>query len=180
MTSQELFSDAWRIAVDRLPRGGRVGTLTATPDECASVASALGIRACDRLTLDYRLVPHGRNRAQLTGQVIATISQSCVVSLEPVAQDIAAPVKVQFEPEIVVPATDEQELDPDALDTEALVDGRCDLGQVAYEILAIEMDPYPRASDADEGWEGETIAADERQSPFAALQKLRESGNDDG
>ncbi len=62
--------------------------------------------------------------------------------------------------------------DPDAL-PEPIIDGQIDFGLIAYETLAIGLEPYPRKA----GVEFEPPAEPEGfGSPFAALKALKNKG----
>ena len=63
---------------------GTSGTVEATKEEMAAVASLLELVALERLAFAYRLVPAGGHRIRLTGKLTASVVQTCVVSLDPV------------------------------------------------------------------------------------------------
>ena len=76
----------------------------------------------------------------VAGQVSARVGQTCVVTLEPIENQVEEAVDLSFVPGAKVPKTPE--------DPEPLVGGRLDLGAIATEFLLLGIDPYPRKADA--------------------------------
>ena len=93
--------------------------------------------------------------------------QISVVSLEAFRSTVTFPVERYFLPAGAVRGEDDTETDP-------IVNGEVDLGEVVSETLALELDPYPRKPGESFGehveFEPESAG---KQSPFAALGKLR-------
>ena len=114
----------------------------------------------------------------------ARVVQPCVVTLEDVAQELAEPFSRLYLPG--APEPDLADIDPSEDDDPPEPLGhRIDPGEVAAEIAALAIDPYPRAPGATfaapalgpDGAEEEDGAA----RPFAALAALRERlDKDDG
>lgn len=171
--TEPIFGPNWRIAADRVARGGREGTLEATPEECARISAALGALSCQSFALSYVLTPRSRNRVHCEGRVHGSVTQACVVTLEPVPQTIDTKVVSTFLPSDALEKLLASDVAFDDAEFEAIVDGNCDLGQLAYENFALELEPYPRAPDADDGWDGRAVASDGVAGPFGVLQKLR-------
>ena len=58
--------------------------------------------------------------------------------------------------------------------TVVIKDGQIDIGQIAYEILASSLEPYPRKEGAAFEWEEPNDDGDgAEESPFAALKSLK-------
>ena len=121
----------------------------------------------------------GSGRLRLTGQLQADVTQTCVVTLEPVDAQLEVPVEVEFWPAALVEEMErnaEESGNHGLLDwPEAVVDGRIDLGPVIYETLATALDPYPKRPGISFDWsQGHPEAAGEGKSgPFAALAALK-------
>ena len=149
------------VAVDRLPAAM---TVEATPAECAALAVRLRIPAVHALRCRFELRRQG-DTVLAEATLDARVEQSCVVSLEPVAQTVQERVSLRF-----VPSVDEDaDEDPEAPD-ELPYDGRTiDLGEAAAEQLALALDPYPRHPDA----ELDPAATEEPAGAFAGLGGLR-------
>ena len=160
------------VALDDVPEEGQHFDLAADPDTRAAVARVAGLRDLPRFEASFDVTRHGRTGLHVAGRVSATAGQTCVVSLEPLANEVTEDIDLLFEP----PPAVQQEADGDARDrsldgeTEPLLDGKVDLGALATEFLLLGLDPYPRKPDAifqppadgkpDEG-------------PFAALGVLK-------
>lgn len=162
----------WHHEAQRIGERGIQAERIATDAERTAVAQALGLVACSRLAARYRLrgLPHGR--ISLTGQIEADVTQSCVVTLAPVAAAIREDIDVEFWPaedvREAVSSTAFDPLGPD--DPEPIEHGRVEVGRIVYEHLAAALDPYPRVPGAELTWEGDD-GDDER--PFAALARLK-------
>jgi len=167
------------LKVDEI-RDGSSGETAASDAERAAIAPMLDLVALKRLALSYRLDRAGSGRLRLTGRLQADVTQTCVVSLEPVDAQLEVPVEVEFWPAALV---DELERNAEEAGSqglldwpEAVVDGRIDFGPVMYETLATALDPYPKRSGASFDWsQGRPEEAGEGKSgPFAALAALKQ------
>ena len=146
----------------------------ATPAELAAVAAALGVLSCDSLKVRYTLRPAGKNRYLLTGSVDIAVTQSCVVTLEPVTTHSREELSVELWPRDEVPAVDAGVLD--ALDDdgpEAIDNGTIVIGRLVVEYVACMIDPYPRRPDTVFSWVDEAAEATGSGNPFAKLKGLR-------
>lgn len=167
----------WTIAVTEVPQNGVSFTRTATASERAAVAKALDLLDCTALGCKLRIKPLRQGRYQVKGQLTATVVQACVVSLEPVENQLAQAIDVEFWPkeETGAPSAkdDNAWLDPAAPDSaEAIEQGHIGIGRLVYECLASGLDPYPRKVGATLGWT-EPEAARAAVHPFAPLAKLK-------
>ena len=110
----------------------------------------------------------------MLGRVSATVGQTCVVTLEPVTNEIDEAVDLVFAPAAAAPPVaghDGGEIETPAEDgPEPLVGGRIDLGAIATEFLILGIDPYPRRPDAVFQ---PPAAGDDSAHPFAALGALK-------
>jgi len=155
------FSRPLRLAL--VGPEGRAVTLEATGAECAALAQRFGIPGIAAFACELRLTPEPGGTVLAIGRFRAAVTQTCVVTLEPVDQVVDAPVALRFLPEGEEPAEGPEEID--AIATE---NGAADLGEALAEQLALALDPYPRADDAALPDMEATAAA----SPFAALRGL--------
>jgi uncharacterized metal-binding protein YceD (DUF177 family) len=167
------FSRVYRV--DDLPPGGSTVTLTADDAECAALARRFGLLALRGLTVRARISPRpvargvGRS-VRIEGEFEAEVEQECVVTLEPVSNRVADRFALVFadqvepaEPDLSMEAEADEEAEP-------LVDGSFDLGEAAAELVALAIDPYPRAPNAV--FEAPAELAEQRESPFAVLRRL--------
>ncbi|MBS4045345.1 MAG: DUF177 domain-containing protein [Alphaproteobacteria bacterium] len=175
------------VEVDRIGPQGLQMQLEA--DQAARVALARQLRILGVLSLkaDLKLVPEAKaGHFRLTGQIEAEVEQACVVTLEPVRQQVSEGFVRRFGPETEVRpeaelGEDEAEwLDPDADDPpDPVIGGQINLGEVVAEELALGLDPYPRKPGAEVP-DTYREAAEEgaKISPFAALAKLKATKKD--
>jgi uncharacterized metal-binding protein YceD (DUF177 family) len=168
------------VALDDVPEEGQHFDLAADADTRAAVARVAGLRDLPRLEASFDLSRSGRAGLHVAGRVSATAGQTCVVTLEPLANEVSEDIDLLFEPPPAVPAeadrdagTPERNSDDE---TEPLVDGKVDLGALATEFLILGLDPYPRKPGAV--FQPPTDAGPD-EGPFAALGALKK-GRDGG
>lgn len=152
----------------RVPLGSvaapRTERIVATAAEREALADRFGILAVDALEATLDLMPEADGGVRVTGGLVATVVQECVVTFEPVAQGIAEPIAWRLLPAGRTPADGPD--DPDEIET----DGTADLGDAVAEQLGLALDPLPRAPEAAvPTLDRDTPAA----GPFAALNRLR-------
>lgn len=178
-----------RLAAASVTARGRLETLRATAEERAALARRFDLLALDTLEGEIAARPHKRDGVALRGEGRAAVVQSCVVSLEPVAQTVRFTFERRFEPGAPDPNLFDGDIDallqeedpPDPLPA----DGVIDLGEVLAEELALALDPYPRRPDAEipAEWRGEEVPAEApppaaetpRPNPFVVLKGGRDT-----
>ena len=74
----------WTIPVTEIGEAGRGEERSANSAEREAVAKTLAILSCDQLTASYEVKPMGSGRYRLTGDVEGDVTQSCIVTLDPV------------------------------------------------------------------------------------------------
>jgi uncharacterized metal-binding protein YceD (DUF177 family) len=167
----------WHVPVrlEDVPETGLHFDLVADEHVRAGLAALVGAVDMPRLEAVLDVVRHG-NGLRATGRVSATVGQTCVVTLEPLQNEVDEPIDVIFAPPSAGDAATEEpleELDADE-PPEVLSDGTADLGTVAAEFLLLGIDPYPRKPGATFTSPAEQGAA---VTPFAALAKLKSAKN---
>lgn len=167
------------VLAAEIPAEGRRYRLEATEEERSELAQVLGIPAVSALAADIEARRAAGGAIVLRGELQATVTQTDVVTLEPVEQTVSEEVDVTLLPDDSPDQRGRRAALSDPEDPEGrdrYRDGRIDLGAIVTEHLALGLDPYPRAAEAEfEGWsedDGEPEA-----SPFAALARLK---TDDG
>jgi Large ribosomal RNA subunit accumulation protein YceD len=160
------------VSLDDVPEDGQHFDLAADAETRTAVAQLAGLRDLPRLRASFDVTRHGRGGLHVVGRVSAFAGQTCVVTLEPLANEINEEIDLVFEPPLAAPPEPEADVSERPLqgDSEPLLDGKVDLGALATEFLILGLDPYPRkpgavfqppaAAGADEG-------------PFAALGALK-------
>ena len=175
------------VAAIEVPETGRWFELIADAATRTALAKAAGVAALPRLEAGFELTRHGSDGVRVTGRVVATVGQNCVVTLEPIESTVDEAVDVVFLPpdESGKPSKTHDAETQDAEVSDALVedppeplrDGVVDLGALATEFLLLGIDPYPRKA----GAQFDAPPAGEPAShPFAALAALKKSSDPKG
>jgi uncharacterized metal-binding protein YceD (DUF177 family) len=164
--------EGWHVSVrlEDVPDTGLNLTLEADEDVRARLAVLAGVLSVANLGISADMTRHGEG-LRATGHVTARVTQTCIVTLEPIENAVDEPFDVLFIPPDVSGAAPAGR-DPEHVDDtrEPLVDGAADLGAVATEFFLLGIDPYPRKPGAVFSGPGEDRAAD---SPFASLSRLK-------
>jgi uncharacterized metal-binding protein YceD (DUF177 family) len=167
------------IRIDNIPPEGRSLIVETTPEQREELSAVLKLSAVDAFKAEVTAVRF-RGGIRVRGKIEATVVQPCVVTLEPVTQEIEEPVDRIFLPgaetrysgtpgaEIFVDLEEDELPDP-------LEGPEVDLAPMLTESLALAIDPYPRAPGASV--ENLGLPPDEEEpSPFAALKALKPGG----
>ncbi len=148
----------------------------ATTEECAALARRFGLSAIARLHASGGLKRLGSGQVRLRITLEAEVSQTCVVTLDPVVNRIEEDLDILFEPARRDSAALDISFDPTA-DREPLMGDSLDVGEIVAEELALSLDPYPRKSGIALGIgpSGPAAEAGEkpRGGPFEALAALK-------
>jgi uncharacterized metal-binding protein YceD (DUF177 family) len=161
------------VALADVPETGRQFDLVADERARSALARALDLRALPRLEASFTVNRRGRDGLHVAGEVSATVSQTCVVSLEPLDSEVVEQVDLVFEPARQAQAGAAEDLAKQADEgPETLEGGIVDLGAVATEFLILGIDPYPRKPGAvfSPAPASTTEGADH---PFAGLAALK-------
>jgi uncharacterized metal-binding protein YceD (DUF177 family) len=172
-------ADPWSvpIAVLQIPDTGLHRDLEADSATRAAMAEVAGLREILSASASLDVTPTSGGRFQVTGHVKARIGQNCVVTLDPIENDIDEPIDLIFAPPEQIPvladlvdeAADSDREIPDP--PEPIENGLIDLGRLATDALFLAIDPYPRKPDAV--FEPLVVAPDPEDHPFAALKALK-------
>jgi len=160
------------VAVDDVAETGAHFGLVADAQVRAAVARAAGLRDLPRLEAHFEVTRQGAGGLRVAGRVSATVGQVCVVTLEPLANEVEESVDLLLVPQ----STAEREDGGNGThgesteESEPLIGGQVDLGALAIEFLILGLDPYPRKPGAV--FEGPPEAKPE-PGPLAALASLK-------
>jgi hypothetical protein len=175
-------ADPWRVPVivAQIPDDGLHRAFEATEAARAAMAETAGLREIMSARASFDLKLKSGGRVHITGQVRARVGQTCVVTLDPIENEIDELIDLMFAPAEQVPSlsalvdeaagSDEEIPDP----PEPIINGVIDLGRLATDALFLAVDPYPRRPDAVFEPPPETI--DPADHPFAALKALQSDG----
>lgn len=157
--------------LDAIGAEPRTVRISADAGERAALARRFDLIGVARLEADFQLRREDGG-VRVTGRVTGAVTQACSVTGEPLAAVIAEAVDLRFVPD--VGAAEEVELTADALDVLPIEGGAIDLGEAAAETLALALDPFPRAADADAVLKAAGVLSEGEAGPFGALAALRD------
>lgn len=176
------------VAIDDIAETGQHFDLVADQNIRAVVARVASLRDLPRFAATFDVTPYGASGLRVTGRVSATVGQTCVVTLEPLANEVEEDVDLLFAPppptvERTAKETAREKAREKEVSTpveqpqrnwdepEPLVGGIIDLGALAIEFLILGLDPYPRKPGAV-FQPPQDVKPD--PSPFAALAGLKD------
>lgn len=163
--------------MEQIPDTGLHRDIEAGPAARDAMAEVADLREVLSASASLDVTPSSGGRFHVAGRVRARIGQTCVVTLEPIENDIDEPIDLIFAPPDQIP--DLADLVDDAAESEAEIpdppepieNGMIDLGRLATDALFLAIDPYPRKPDAV--FEPLVAAVDPEEHPFAALKALK-------
>jgi Large ribosomal RNA subunit accumulation protein YceD len=172
-------ADPWSvpIVVEQIPDTGLHREFEAGPAAREAMAAVAGLREILFARASLDVAQAGGGRVHVTGRVQARIGQTCVVSLDPIENDIDEAIDLIFAPPEQIPqladlVDEAAESDAEIPDPpEPIERGVIDLGRVATDGLFLAVDPYPRKPDVV--FEPPAVAEDPEDHPFAALKALQ-------
>lgn len=171
--------DPWRVpvVVAQIPETGLHRDIEADQPARKAMAEVAGLREVLSASASLDVTPKGGGHFHVAGHVRARVGQICVVTLDPIENDIEEPIDLIFAPPEQIPelsdlvdeAAESEEEIPDP--PEPIVNGIIDLGRLATDALFLAIDPYPRKPGAV--FEPRIEADDPEDHPFAALKALK-------
>lgn len=181
MTDTARPIDRTLAPADVAPAGTHV-VFEATDAERAALAAAAEVVSVESLSAQLLVRPWSGEGFVVTGRVKAKLTQTCVVTLEPIVATVDEEVDVKLVPpeemskyEIEPDENGEIDLDASILDLpEPMEGGVIDVGAIVAEHFLLAVDPYPRKPGAV--FDAEAVGVGdgrETLSPFAALAKLK-------
>jgi hypothetical protein len=172
-------TDPWSVPVivAQIPEAGLHRDFEADPATRQAMAELAGLREVLIAHASLDVTPESGGRVHVTGRVHARIGQTCVVTLDPIENNIDEPIDLIFAPAEQIPqladlVDEAAESDGEIPDPpEPITNGVIDLGRLATDALFLGVDPYPRRPDAI--FESPVVDADPEDHPFAALKALQ-------
>ena len=165
------------VPLDTLGEQPRELAVSATAEERAALARRFGLLGLDRLEANLAIARNG-DEVRVAGTLRAEVVQACVASAAPVPAKLDLPFEILFRPEPGAGRPDEEvELSESEMDVVFYDKAEIDFGEAVAETLSLNLDPWPRAPDADDvlraaGVQGE--GEEEKENPFAALAGLKD------
>jgi uncharacterized metal-binding protein YceD (DUF177 family) len=182
-----ILDPVWSDKIDVQHIKGQKERFALKPDPalCQTIADFMGIEALSDLeaVLYIHKMPK-RYLYKVTGNIKATLTQQCVVSLEPVKTTITDDslegwysndtnvIALEKAKRLKIAETQKDAEFPimnDEDDPDIIEDNMIDLGALALEYLVMNIPLFPRADQAKIAPE---YVEDEKKNPFAVLQGL--------
>ena len=174
-------TDPWHaiVNVTQIPESGLHREIEAGPAVRAAMAEIAGLREISSARASFDMSLRSGGRVHVAGSVKARIGQTCVVTLDPVENDIDEEIDLIFAPEEQISHATDDDLVENAEGGESklpeppepMVNGLIDLGRLATDVLYLAIDPYPRKPGAV--FEPQIAATNPEDHPFAALKGLK-------
>jgi hypothetical protein len=162
------------IKLDEIGEMRRHVEIEASEETRAALAKPAGVDAVERLVARFDLTRRGRDSVHVSGTVSGRVRQSCVVTLDPLVNEIEEPIDVDFvSPRDAEPAAADIDLAAGAStdEIEPLTGNAVDLGLLATEFLILAIDRYPRKPGT--AFLAPEAASDPAAHPFAGLAALQ-------
>ena len=175
------------VDLDRMGSGSAALDITASDGERAALAKRFGFIGLPafsaRVTVDRR-----PGQVIVEGRLRGTIVQACILTLDPVTQELDDTFRIVFRQDLTEerdPESGEALLSAQADAPEPLSGNMLDVGEIVAEQLSLAADPYPRRPGAKledvlpkprkGGKSGrDTGKTEQRRHPFAGLAALRD------
>jgi len=161
-----------------IPPQGTEMRFEATMEECAALARRFSLLSLSDFSGRIEIRPWRKAGLALKASFTASISQSCVVTLEPLDSRIKDTFELHLLPSEMIEQADaegperEVVVDIRSEDTPEPLEGdKIDVGEIFAEHLGLAMDPYPRKPGAVLDLPQE--ASEASLKPFAALEILK-------
>ena len=173
------------VDTSRLPAKGLQVVLKPDEQIRAQIAEQLQLVSLTQFASELKIKSWHKDGVRVTGSIKAQLEQTCVVTLEPVSETIDAEFDAVFVPEMsklakpnISAETQELIIEAEGDDAPEVFDPpTLDIGKVALEFFALELNPYPRSAQADHAAAApvdENDKAGDKENPFAALSQIRD------
>jgi uncharacterized metal-binding protein YceD (DUF177 family) len=161
------------LPVDRIPETGLDERIDADDSERVALAQRFELPEIVKFAADFHITPWRRGRIHVQGNVTAELVQRCVITLDPFPVELVFPIERFF---IAEGARHDHVEELEGDEPDIVNGGAIDLGELAAEELALNLDPYPRKPGAELAAEFGIVQPENEQlrgeGPFAALRKL--------
>ncbi len=177
------------VAVDEIPAQGKSFEITPADDEKKAIAKRLGLVSLDGLKAKVEVMRESGHVVQVKGALSAAVTQSCIVSLEPVTSEIEDVFEAWYadhEQALSFKRAQHEALNKKELadlpmleeneDPEPIENGHIDIGELVTQYLSLSINPYPQKEGteyANKEQEQKESPDKLRPNPFAALKNWR-------
>lgn len=182
----------WSHEIDAEEITSKTIRLTIEPDaeEVKALCQRLDLHDIQSLQCVYMIQRNEGNMVvHIQGTITAKLKQKCVVTLEPVAQEIHEEFEAWYADDsqavsfarakrdrMNMKDLEDQPILEEQEDPEPIIDGKIDLGEVATQFLSLALAPYPRAEGVEFPEQSKALGAEPDgvyDNPFAALKNWR-------
>jgi len=177
MTSNEIQPPLERVYdLNRLPEAGYEAEIAASSEDRAKLAAWAEVVSVEEFAGQVSLRRLSATRFSYAARLAAQITQSCTVTLEPVASRIVLDFArvLHLVSRIKGTLDISGELSPAAAEDlvpEEIDDPRFDLAAPLLEEFLLAIDPYPRLPGVE--FEAPSEAQEQQNGPFAVLKGLK-------
>ena len=171
------------IKITELPSSGLDIRRTLEELQRQRLADRLAVKTLNKFAVDINIrIDNSKSvRVAVEGRLEATVEQSCSVTLEPVISKFSIPVSLIFEERALELTHLHEEIDFEEHDPpEQMIGGQFDAGDTLIQLLAVEINPFPRKLGAslenmpEAKAQRERTEESETDNPFAALAALKD------
>ncbi len=173
--SKQKKDAAFVLDVRTIPAEGMILDVSATPEQCADLATAFDIPVVCEMTAHIVIKPRGDVYC-LSADVHVVMNRVCVVTLETFEQKLDFDFAELFSQNVTSVADEAATFDLDMEDEpiEPIINGRIRLKDVLWEQIGLNLDPFPKKTgDFYEYYEAK--ATDFKENPFSVLKNLLKS-----
>lgn len=162
------------IPINTIGTGAAAQVVKANAEECAALAARFELQSIEALSAEANIRRDGA-AIYAKGIARAQLTQSCVVTGNPVSNRIDAEFDLRFLPESPSAPDEEIELSADECETMAYSGSAIDLGEAAAQTVALALDPFPRSENAEQVLRDAGVISEDEAGPFGALKGLRDA-----
>ncbi|MBS0549850.1 MAG: DUF177 domain-containing protein [Proteobacteria bacterium] len=176
------------VDVDRLGPGGSALEIVASEGERAALAKRFGFLSLPAFSARVSVDRRSGGQIVVEGRLRGKIVQACILSLEPVTQELDEGFRIVFQQDFTEehdPESGEAVVSAQADAPEPLSGNMLDVGEIVAEQLSLAADPYPRRPGVTledvlpkgrNGGKGVVRGGrpEPRRHPFAGLAALRD------
>lgn len=162
------------VPIDTIGAGVALHKVEADTDECAALAARFQLEAMADLSAEAEIRRDGPV-IYVKGRAKARVTQSCVVTGNPVSSRVEAEFDLRFLPESAPPVEEEIELSADECETMPYNGSTIDIGEATAQTIALALDPFPRSENAEQALRDAGVISEEEAGPFGALAGLRDA-----
>lgn len=159
-------------------------TLTLDDDQLAALADRCSLQSVNSFVLKATATRVKGGKLRIEGAYVASLTYLCGVTLQPFGANIEEDFNQIFiDPERIKPAGATIDIDPlSDNDPDVLTGGAANVADLAFQLFALALDPYPRHPDIAEtlletkqgaGAKPEAHNDETPPSPFAVLKDLK-------